>query len=220
MEQQTIAIAVKGAGELNIDTFESFQGDLKTLAQEDLHKFKKNILENGYSFTIHVWQNEGHNYIIDGHQRLATLKHLKNDGYIIPDIPVSFVMANSFAEAKKKVLAGASEYGHMTESSLSEFVKTNELPLDDILSTFTFSNIDMDYLLTPVTDELSVEMPEIADAPEMRSAGENIKKIQLVFETEAHAEFMEKISLLSQLHGVDSVTDTVLAVVREAARGL
>ena len=103
-ENKMIEISAQGAGTLPLTAFENFQGDLKRLEREQYEKLRKNILELGFSFPVHVWANDGQNYIIDGHQRLTALKlMLENKGWQVPDLPVVYVNAKDRQEAKRKV---------------------------------------------------------------------------------------------------------------------
>ncbi len=79
-----IKIAVRGAGTLPLDEFTEFQGELKSLSKLAYESLKNEIIENGFSFTIHIWINDGKNYILDGHQRLRTVKKMVKEGCECP----------------------------------------------------------------------------------------------------------------------------------------
>jgi len=218
--EKVIKIAVEGAAYLPIDSLEPFQGSLKRLERAEYEQLRKNLIENGFSFTVHVWQNEGKNYIIDGHQRTFALKQMRDvEGYTIPDLPVSFVHADTFAEAKRRILAGTSQYGRMTQDSLATFLRESDIPFDDVVATFHFPEINMEKFSAMfagiVADEQLPDMPP-PETPEMRSASDGVRQVQLYFSTEAHAEFMFKLEDLAKHRGLENISDAVLEVVREA----
>lgn len=123
-----VVIKVKGAAFAPLEDFNWFQGELKYLPEENYQALKLSILNLGFSFAITVWfSNDGKMNIVDGHQRVLTLKAMKADGYEIPFLPYDAVEANSYDEAKKKVLAGASQYGQIQHLGLSEFISDTKI---------------------------------------------------------------------------------------------
>lgn len=143
-----VHIKCKGHTEVSLDSLEDFQGDLKTLSEDNYNKFREQLLELGFSEPVSIWQNEGKNHILNGHQRCKCLKLMKSNGYIIPDmIPVNLVEADDYKQAKKKLLALTSQYGELQEDGFFEFIaEANIVP--DELENFTFDDIDFD---DPVT---------------------------------------------------------------------
>lgn len=221
---QTIKINVKGAKTLPLDALQPFQGELKRLERHEYEQLRKNLIEEGFSFTIHVWEKDGVSHIIDGHQRVFALKHMRDvEHWSVPELPVSVVEAPSFQAAKKKILAGTSQYGKMTVKSLADFLKENDIPFDDVVATFHFPEVSMDELSELITnikpDEALLPTPEelgVNEVPELRSASENVKQVQLYFATEEHSEFMIKTDALATALGLESISDAVLEVIREA----
>lgn len=147
LTMKKIKISVEAKAQVPLETLEPFQGTLKKLETAQFNKLKKVLIEEGISFAVHVWQNKGKNHIIDGHQRVFVLKQLKEvEGYEVPDVPIALVSANSYAEAKRKVLAGASQYGKLSKEGLIDFMNNNEISFDDLSLTFDFPEIDFDDL--------------------------------------------------------------------------
>lgn len=218
-KKPTVRVEVKGAANLALDKLEPFQGDLKTLERDEYEALRANINENGFSFTFHIWQNKGKNYIIDGHQRLFALKKMRDEGWGIPLMPVSLVEAKNFAAAKRKVLAGVSQYGKVTEKSLAEFLRTHDIPMDHVAATFRFPTIDVSGIVEAV-GKFKIEPPLVATqaavTEEMRHAGEGVKQVQLFFDADTHEIFMRKVGELSAHHKKTNVTDTLVEVVNEA----
>lgn len=140
-----VVIACKGATKLPLDTILEFQGELKELSKESYGKFKDQLLELGFSEPISVWDSDGKMYCLNGHQRLRTLKAMREEGYVIPqELPVNLVEAKSLKEAKKKVLALTSQYGRITEEGLYEFANKAGISFEDLKSSFRLPEIDFD----------------------------------------------------------------------------
>lgn len=121
-----------------------FQGNLKDLSKENYKKLKEEIISLGFSEPLSVWKNDGKMYLLNGHQRHRTLKKMIEEGYNCPAIPISMIEADSFEEARKKVLALTSQYGEITGQGLYEFAMDSGLTADDIKKRFRFPEIDID----------------------------------------------------------------------------
>lgn len=127
-----IPITCEGASTESIESFQNFQGNLKRLNQEQFQKIKASIIKHGMTFPIFVWRNEGKNQIIDGHQRLFTIKEMIKDGYSIDGIPVAYIHAGSKQEAAEKLLAVSSHYAKITMEGLAEFVNAYDLHIENM----------------------------------------------------------------------------------------
>lgn len=136
-----IRIVCSGADLMSIDEMIHFQHDLKNLSEENYQKIKLSITDLGFSEPISIWQNEGKNYILGGHQRHTALKKMREEGYEIPPIPVSYIEADDIKQAKKKVLALTSQFGAMTQDGLINFCEMNELNIEDMMKEFRFPEI-------------------------------------------------------------------------------
>lgn len=140
-----IKIKCKGFTALPYQTLEPFQGNLKDLSEINYNKLKKEILELGYSEPVSVWQNDGKYFLINGHQRLRVItRMIEKEGFECEPLPVSIVEADSFKEARKKVLALTSQYGNMTKQGLYEFACETGLDAQEIKESFSFPEINLD----------------------------------------------------------------------------
>jgi 16S rRNA G966 N2-methylase RsmD len=141
---KTIKIECRGAGEAEIAALIPFQGELKTLSDKNYEKLKKQILELGFSEPFSVWLDveTGKARILNGHQRLATLKRMATEGFNIPLLPINHVNAKDAKEAKKKILSLTSQFGEMSANSLSDFMKEADLPFDFVEENFRFAEVD------------------------------------------------------------------------------
>ena len=162
----TIRIACRGAFNLPLEDIHHFQGDLKTLTIENFDKLKKEIIETGFAFVAHVWQNPDDKrwMLIDGHQRCNVLRELQRKGFDIPPVPVNPVEAKDFHEAKRRVLQGTSQYGEMTYEGLYEFAVSSEMDLKELTDSFVFPEIDADKFLESYLD---AELKEAEGAKEL-----------------------------------------------------
>ena len=121
-QEKIVRIACEGAGKLALDDLLPFQGELKSLAEEDFMRLRDRILANGFTSPIHVWRNEGKNFILDGHQRVRTLSEMRKLGYAVPTLPVDYIEAESYRKAKDVLLSHASQFGRVERDGLYEFV--------------------------------------------------------------------------------------------------
>jgi DNA modification methylase len=137
-----IRIECEGKEKLPISKLEPFQGELKSLSEENYLKLKKELLEQGFSEPISVWKHQGHNYVLNGHQRLRVLTKMAEEGLNIPEIPISLVQARTIKDAKRKILGLAGQYGKVEEEGLYEFLSTNELEALEVFEHVRFPEID------------------------------------------------------------------------------
>lgn len=144
-DAKTIRIACTGAGTIPLDELINFQGNLKLLSDDSYKKLRLSVLELGFSFPVQAWKNKHRVYIIDAHQRIATLKRMRDEEqYFIPDLPVSWIEASTKEEAAKKVLAATSQYGEVTPDGLNEFITNFKIDMDQLAASFEFPEIDLD----------------------------------------------------------------------------
>jgi len=167
-----IRIECTGSDILPLDAMEEFQGGLKNRTHKDIEKIIKSIIKYGFSFPFFVWQNEGHNWVLDGHGRIAALSEIRQKGCNLPLFPVIYVEAKDEEEAKNKLLRLNSQYGEITLEGLREF-------------TFGL-DIDFDELQLP-SGTLSISENTENDDNEI----EYKSKIELIIETENEEEANE-----------------------------
>ncbi len=138
---QTIRIACKAAFSLELKDLQELQGDLKSLSKKNYAKLKREILSEGFSAPFFIWQDSHQNYILDGHQRIRVLRQLEQEGYEIPALPVVPVEAIDLDDAKRKLLAFASQYGEMNSEGLYEFMSKSSIEFDEMDSRYRFPEI-------------------------------------------------------------------------------
>lgn len=139
-----IKIACTGAEFLELNQLTEFQGELKTLSHENYIKLRGEILETGFAFPFHVWENDGLYFIIGGHQRKRTLLALRDEGFTIPPLPVVWVYANTYADAKRRVLQDVSQYGTVERQGLYQFLVENKMPVEQLQARFDVPEFKLD----------------------------------------------------------------------------
>jgi ParB-like chromosome segregation protein Spo0J len=114
-----IKIKCKVADGMALDELYEFQGELKTISDDELDKLKKSIVKYGFSFPIFVWKSK----VLDGHQRLKAVKQLVSDGYKIKGntLPVVRIEAKDEKEAAEKLLLINSRYAKIDQEVFQVF---------------------------------------------------------------------------------------------------
>jgi DNA modification methylase len=141
---KAIKITCTGAATLDIDQLTGFQGELKELSKENYAKLRKAIEGYGFSFPIFVWRNGDKNNILDGHQRVLTLKLMREEGWTVPPLPVIYVSALDQKEAKAKLLLAISQYGKISEDGLYSFINDAGMDMDFLKDGFDLPGINFD----------------------------------------------------------------------------
>lgn len=221
--KKMLKITVEGQDAIPVADLEPFQGELKHLEKAEYERLRNGLIEYGFSFVIHVWSNKGKNYVIDGHQRLFVVKQMAEvEGWTIPNLPVARVKAANFGEAKRKVLAAASQYGKMTQESLMEYMRAAEIPYDEIVANFHFPEVNFSEMaaqfVAPSADVPVLPHPDEEDGDgekTLKSGSEQVRQLQLFFNGPDYAEFIEKLEAVKPLYKRETVTDTLLEIVRE-----
>lgn len=139
---KTLRIACEALAVADLDSFIEFQGELKVLLEPEKKALRAQIETQGYSFAAHCWRHDGKLFLLDGHQRMRVIRSMREDGWVIPPLPYSLVLADSYSQAKRKLLAAASQYGKVQESGLAEFIKDIEIkPIE--IAEFRFPEINL-----------------------------------------------------------------------------
>ena len=138
-----IIIKCTGTDVIPFRQLKDFQGDLKTITDDNLDKLKNSIIKNGFCAPVFVWKNKDKNYLIDGHQRLKALNSLFADGYTIPDIPIVYITADNKKDAKRKLLYISSQYGQFTIDGYADFALDLDIDFNDLRLTDGLFEFDM-----------------------------------------------------------------------------
>jgi hypothetical protein len=146
---QTVQIRCKAAVNIDLAELTPLQGELKELSDANFEKLKQSILKHGITFPFFVWQSQGTNYILDGTQRDRVLLKMVSAGYLCPPLPCALIEAKDKREAAEKILLISSQYGHMTEESLDQFLAENDLSFLELADELELPSIDDTYFKDP-----------------------------------------------------------------------
>lgn len=144
---KAIRIACSSGIALPVDDLADLQGELKELSEVNFAKLSKEILATGFAFAPHAWKNpeDGKTYLVDGHQRVKTVKRLRDEqGFTVAPLPVVMVEASTIQEAKRRVLQATSQYGEMTPQGLYDFMILADIKLEDVKVSFDLPQVDLD----------------------------------------------------------------------------
>jgi hypothetical protein len=138
-----IKIKCKAADGMALDELYEFQGELKTISDDELEKLKKSILKYGFSFPVFVWKSK----VLDGHQRLKAVKQLVSDGYKIKNnkLPVVRIEAKNEKEAAEKLLLINSRYAKIDEGGFQVFSSEFDINLDEMVPLLELPEIVLDF---------------------------------------------------------------------------
>jgi hypothetical protein len=223
-----IRIACETSDALPYLDLEPFQGDAKILHKTEFEQLRQTIIDDGFSFAIHYWvsPDDGKCYIIDGHQRRATVKQMVEiEGYECPDLPVVRVLAETYEEAKRKVLSGISQYGRINEKGIYQLMIETGESAAELLARVRIPEINVgkfveQYFGQQQSENDADKAPPSNGTSNMGTHSENVRMIQLFFNAVDHENFMQMIEILGKHFETDNVTDTVLKAINEAYRSL
>ena len=131
--------------------WESIQ-DLQPMdLKNDYHseKVKQSILKNSYASPIHVWDDNGQLYAVDGHLRMDLLKELKSEGVNIPDkLPVVFLDLPDKETAVKYLLEVFNTKSNpINQDSLTQWMEELDVTLEEL-------HVSMDDLHVEIEDNM------------------------------------------------------------------
>lgn len=223
-----IRISVTGVSTcVELEEFQHFQGDLKTLHKDQYEDLRASILKYGFFLPIAIWVYKGAKKILDGHQRINTLTKMQNEeGYHVPALPVFFIEAETEELARRILLQLVQQHGKINKDGLHEYVELAGITPEELLSSYTsLPGIDstsfVDEFYHDNVDPLDVgagdPTSEDKDSPgPQRHHSQNVRMVQLFFNDEDHGDFERLCEELSARYGKDNLTDTVLQAVRVA----
>jgi DNA modification methylase len=147
-------VTCQAARYLSPQSVEEFQGKLKTLTKENYQRLKNVIVKHGFCEPISVWEySPGKYHILNGHQRIRTVLEMVQEGWECPDLPVNPVEASDINQARKIVLALASQYGQVDSDGLYEFLQGTDVSTDDMMTDYHFADLDIPEFITGYLDD-------------------------------------------------------------------
>ena len=119
--------------------------------KNDYHseKIKQSILKHNYASPIHVWDDNGQLYAVDGHLRMDLLKELKSEGADIPDkLPVVFLDLPDRETAVKYLLEVFNTKSNpINQDSLNQWMEELDVTLEEL-------DVSMDDLHVEIEDNM------------------------------------------------------------------
>lgn len=147
--------------------------------KNDYHseKIKQSILKHNYASPIHVWDDNGQLYAVDGHLRMDLLKELKSEGADIPDkLPVVFLDLPDRETAVKYLLEVFNTKSNpINQDSLNQWMEELDVTLEEL-------DVSLDDLHVEIEDN----MDDYADddlSKDNESAMPKKPKIEIELET-------------------------------------
>lgn len=140
----TLKISCVGAALMELDDLVEFQGDLKSLSKTAYKQLRNELEETGFGFPFRVWRNSGKANLIGGHQTKRVLQKMREEGWSIPRLPVSFIEARDLKEAKRRVLQDIAQYGKIERQGLYEFLYESEIDFSMVETSFYLPEVDME----------------------------------------------------------------------------
>ena len=139
-----IHIACDAGAIAPLEDLHDFQNEMKTLSTMNYLKLRKEIEETGFSFAVHVWENDGKLWILDGHQRVECLRRMAAESAAEGTmVPIVRVEAKDYREAKRKVMAAASQFGEFQIDGLMKTLGDAQLEPAEASTMFDFPLIDL-----------------------------------------------------------------------------
>ena len=123
--------------------------NLKSTTDEEFKRLEKSFENNGNISVLHVWDNKGKLYLLDGVGRKQFFEKKEQEGIKIPEkVPCIFIDFKNKREALKAILVYSSQYRTINEDGLVEFLNTNNLLnyFPDMLKELELPNIDLEKL--------------------------------------------------------------------------
>lgn len=195
-----IRITCKSHSQVPIEELIWFQGNLAELSPESEEKLWKSIQRHGIFMAFSVWEDGGKKHIIDGHARLKTLQ---NKGYT-GLVPVNFVMADSYDDAREKVLLARSQSNVTTEEGLFEFAGDLDWTDGGLPDLLDIPDINIDIFKMRFDGEVVDDpLSEWQGMPEFEQDGKRpFKQIIVRFMTE------DDVKKFSELIGQEITSET------------
>ena len=136
-----------------------FQGDLKSLHEDQYTQLKGSIERHGFFAPVFLWEGR----VLDGHQRLHVLD--KEGWEVEGGIPVVSIVAEDEHDAAEKLLLLSSTYGKIDSQGLYEFTEAHEIRMDDF-DLADLPGLDLDAFKAEFYEETPEEPPDPEEPPE------------------------------------------------------
>ena len=149
VENRTVEIkGLKDLPRVPLGSVVGLQGKLKSLSAVNYDRLKQSMLKRDFFVPLFVWVDKSespvvHLRLMDGHQRVLTLRKMKDEGFTVPaELPAVMIDAADEIEARDKLLAIVSQFGEIDKEGLYEFLTAAQLDPNSVLTDFHMPEID------------------------------------------------------------------------------
>lgn len=161
--------------------------------KNDYHseKIKQSILKHNYASPIHVWDDNGQLYAVDGHLRMDLLKELKSEGADIPDkLPVVFLDLPDRETAVKYLLEVFNTKSNpINQDSLNQWMEELDVTLEELDVSLDDLHVEIednmddyadddlsknDELAMPKKPKIEIELETVNDLDQLKDEIEKI----------------------------------------------
>lgn len=192
MESTELKISTKAHTTLPLSELKWFQGNLAEADNESKDKLERSLKKHGIFKAFDVWDDGKERHIIDGHARCMVLQ--ERFGYTNEPVPVNFTLADSYLDAKEKVLLSRSQSNKTTDEGLYDFMK--DMNLDEVSGLIDLPGIDFEQInAVNYVNELS-EWSD-ADMPDFKENKDLDVRVIVHFDKKDEASEFIEISGLS-----------------------
>lgn len=216
-----IRVECEGATTVPYQKLLPLQGNLKSLSKQDYERLRDEIVADGFSEPISAWKTKKGLLVLNGHQRLRTVKNMvEKEGYKCPEIPISLVKAKDEKQARRKLLSMASQYGKVEKDGLYEFIHESDMQVEDVIANFRLPEIDLqkfadEYFEIP-NEEVDLNLGGLHAPVEDGDANlADIRYVQLYFNHKGYDEFNVLAEELMKKLELDNLTEVVDHCVRQ-----
>lgn len=228
MSSKQIAITCDTKLTVPPDQLHGIQDTLKILTRENFEKLRRQIISKGVNFALHVWKQttkvKGKKvvkfWVIDGHGRLAVIKHLvEMDGFQVGPLPCVEIQAANFNAAKEQVLAASSSYHTMTEQGLYEFQSGLGLTMEQLkeytLPEIDLPNFEMQYFGQPEAEPEAGEGKHVSFDAYQNAA---VKQIVLYFAKDEYEKVIAALDRHVEADGLEDYSQVIWKLLRQAEK--
>jgi hypothetical protein len=201
-----IRIAFRPGPVLSHHDMHEFQDELKVIDEKDLEHLCQQIVDTGFAFSPHVWKDPSADkwMIVDAHQRKKALQRLEQRGYSIPVFHTIEVLADSFEQAKQRVLQGTSQYGRMTPKGLADFSMKAGIRFE-ALGSFRFPEVKLSQVESHFRNQVTDDVASDASVEWAEELGGQNDYLVLVFNSrEEFDKACEKLGIETKRYNLSA----------------
>lgn len=193
-----IKITCKAHTNIPLSQLKWFQGKLAETTSARLQKLKTSLEEKGIFMAFSVWDDGEQLNIVDGHARKLALDEMGYDG----KVPVNFVLATSYEDAKERVLLARSQTNTTTEEGLYDWCK--DLDWEKVSAMIDLPGIEIERFADKY---LSNGKDEEADVGDLIDRAEELNKKWKVKEGDLWQLGRHRLLCGTVFDGVDEFSD-------------